>query len=140
MQFISGLFFGFFIGISIPYIYRIYKYCKKNGDKSKSMLNEAILHEAFLVCSSQLFNSIYNSEINLPELPELVNVSNNILSVSDEYNKSFNLIFKKGNPVVKIMNKDIMNNPKFIEILRFFKNNDIELIISSTEEEVLKLE
>ena len=135
LQFISGIFFGFISGLITPYIYRIYKNYKKSGDKSK-----AILEEAFLICSSQLFDSIYNSELKLPELPELMNVSTNILSVSNEYNKSFKLVFKKGGPVIQIVDKKIMTEPKFLEILRFFKNNDIDLIISSSEEEVLKLE
>lgn len=134
-QFINGMFFGFIMGILTPYMYRIYKNYRKTGNKSR-----AILEEAFLICSSQLFESIYNSEMNLPNLPELVNVSNNILDISNEYNKSFKLIFKKGNPIIKIINKNIMNEPKFIEILRFFKNNDVELIIFSSEEEILKLE
>lgn len=134
-QFISGLFFGFIMGITTPYMYRIYKNYRKTGNKSR-----AILEEAFLICSSQLFDSIYNSEINLPELPELVNVSTNILSISNEYNKSFRLMFKKGIPVIKIIDKNIMTDSKFIEILRFFKNNDIELIIFSSEEEALKIE
>jgi len=133
-QFISGVLFGFIIGITTPYIYRIYKSYKKSGDKSR-----AILEEAFLLCSSHLFDSIYNTEVKLPELSELVNVSTNILSISNKYNKSFSLIFKKGSPVIKIIDKNIMKDPKFLEILKFFKNNDIELIISSTEE-VLKLE
>ena len=135
LQFIIGLFFGFISGLIAPYFYRIFKSYRKSGDTSK-----AILEESYLMCSSQLFDSIYNSELKLPELPELVNVSTNILSVSNEYNKSFKLIFKKGRPLIQIVDKKIMREPKFIEILRFFKNNDIDLIISSTEEEILKIE
>lgn len=134
-QFISGVLFGFIMGITTPYVYRIYKSYRKSGDKSR-----AVLEQAFLICSSQLFDSLYDTEIKLPDLPELVNVSTNILSVSNEYNKSFRLVFKKGNPIIKVIDKNIMKDPKFLEILRFFKNNDIELIISSTEEEVLKLQ
>lgn len=136
-QFIYGVLFGFIIGITTPSIYRIYKSYRKSGDKSR-----AIVEEAFLMCSSQFFDSIYNTEIKLPDLPELVNVSTNILSLSNEYNNSFRLVFKKGNLVIKIINKNILKDPKFIQILRFFKNNDIELIISSIEEEEenLKLE
>jgi hypothetical protein len=139
-QFISGVLFGFIMGLTTPYIYRIYKSYRKSGDKSR-----AIIEQAFLICSSQIFDSIFNTEIKLnelPDLPELVNISSNILSVSNEYNKSFRLVFKKGNLVIKIIDKNIMQDTKFLEILRFFKNNDIELIISSSEEEeeVFKLE
>lgn len=135
LQFISGVFFGFFMGISTSYVYRIYKSYKKSGDVSRS-----ILEEVFLMFSLQLFDSVYNTEIKsleLPELPELINISTNILSVSNEYNKSFKYIFQKNNHVIKIIDKEIMNNPKFLNILHFFKNNDIELIISLSESEYL---
>lgn len=121
---IFGLISGIIIGVSSPYVYNIYKNYKKTGIKSK-----AILEEAFLVCSSQVFDSIYDSEIKIPDLPELIDLSIKILSISDEYNKSYKLIFKNNNIVVNIMDKNILNNKQFIDILQFFKQNSMELIL-----------
>jgi hypothetical protein len=141
-QFLTGLFYGFIggliFGLSFPYMYRIYKRYKFNGDTRK-----AIIEEAFLVCSSQLFDGLYNSlnkDVKMPDLPELINVSTNILNISPEYNKSFRLIFKKGRPIINITDKKLMNNKNFIDIMKFFKKNDIEIILSSTSNEILEIQ
>lgn len=135
MQFIVGLTLGFIFGLVYPYAQKICKNYKKHKSAKK-----AILEEAFIIYSTQLFDSIYDSNIKLPEFPELLNASTNIIKISSEYNKSFKIVFKKGSPVLKILNKNILTNKNFLDILYFFKKNDAELTILSSDDSMLKLD
>ncbi len=133
--------FGFIFGFISPYAYKVYKKYKENGNAKK-----IILEDAFLVCSSQIFNSLYDSHgshgslNSSTSLPELIDVSTNIMHISREYNKSFKIIIKNGNLIIRVIDKQIMGDKKFINILRFFKKNDIDLVILTSDEKVLKLE
>ena len=135
----TGLVIGFCLGIITPYAYKIYK--KYNKTKN---ITRATLEEAFTICSTHIFSTILdtaydpNANIDLQQMPnmmELVDVSTNILKMSNEFNKSFKIVYKQNNIVIKIIDKKIMRNQAFLEILCFFKKNNMDLIISDLDSE-----
>jgi hypothetical protein len=135
-SFLSGLFFGFISGFasgySLNFFLNVYRNYKINKNKNKAMAQEI-----FTIYSKTLFDNIYDeietNNIKLPELGQIVDISNDISDLLKDYNKSFKVVIKKGVPVLQLIDNDYIKNKKVINVLEFLNKNDIEITINKND-------
>ena len=135
-SFLSGLFFGFLSGFasgySLNFFLNVYRNYKINKNKNKAMAQEI-----FTIYSKTLFDNIYDeietNNIKLPELGQIVDISNDISDLLKDYNKSFKVVIKKGVPVLQLIDNDYIKNKKVINVLEFLNKNDIEITINKND-------
>ena len=93
--------------------------------------------ELFNIYSKTLFENIYDeletNNIQLPELGEIVNISNDISDLLKDYNKSFKIVIKKGVPVIQLIDNKYIQNKKVVRVLEFLNKNEIEITINKND-------
>jgi hypothetical protein len=135
-SYFSGLFIGFLTGFvsgySFNFCINVYKNYKTSKNKSKAMAQEL-----FNIYSKTLFENIYDeletNNIQLPELGEIVNISNDISDLLKDYNKSFKIVIKKGVPVIQLIDNKYIQNKKVVRVLEFLNKNEIEITINKND-------
>jgi hypothetical protein len=135
-SFLSGLFFGFLSGFasgySLNFFLNVYRNYKINNNKNKAMAQEI-----FTIYSKTLFDNIYDeietNNIKLPELGQIVDISNDISDLLKDYNKLFKVVIKKGVPVIQLIDNNYIKNKKVINVLEFLNKNDIEITINKND-------
>jgi len=140
-QFISGLLCGFLGGFTTGYLFNflwnIYNRYKINGKNTQ----KALAQEIFTLYSSRIFDVVYtgmeNNTFKIPDLNELLVVSNDIIDISKDYNNKFKVIMKKGSPVIKINDDSYLQDKKFVKVLKFLNKNDIEITLLKSDKETM---
>jgi len=128
---VTGIIVGFVTGIIFPYIINIYRKYMKHGDIKKT-----IFRETMLTCSSYFFDSFFDcfydsilkkNTKNTEDIVNLLDILTQIIDIVSTHNKSFEIVFRDGCPQIKILNGKLYSDPKFINIVSFLRQNNINL-------------
>jgi hypothetical protein len=146
--YIYGLFCGFLsgtvFGYSLNFILKTYRRYKITKDPQKIIIEELYKH-----ITNKVFENCYdNIEVfvndnigtiikQIPDISELIHLSNNLIELSKHYNNKFTIVYdNKTDKTIKIklIENNILENKTFIDTLTFLNKNKIELCIIKNEE------
>jgi len=134
--FLCGLFFGFITGLfSSLFMSLIKKYKSSNYDVKKTAFKSVVS----LYVDSIIDNIDNIDNIILPNIEDTLKISTNVFTLAKDYNNKFKIVVQKGKPIIKILDSNYLKDTNFIEILKFFKDNDIELTLTTDNTQELKI-